>query len=168
VWHDPLFVAVACSVVLALAYGLNHVFAPRSGAVALTLMLIMLWCAEWAIYSLPRPPNPTWLLAGLDLIGALGAWLCWRQARRTWKEALVGTFVLAIFVQVMRAAGEWSAPAAFGPHTPGSEAFTVARNMLFFAQVVCCGWVGGSRAGAWLLARLPRHSPGHHHLGSGR
>lgn len=167
-WHDPAFVAGVCAGVLAFTYGLNHVFAPRSSAVALTLMLIMLWCAEWAIFFLPRPPDPTWLLAGLDLIGALGGWLCWRQARRTWKEALVFTFVVALLVQAVRAWAVLVDPAGFGPGTPGADAFTAVRNTLFYAQAACCGWMGGSRACAWIVALLPRHRPGRHRLGSGR
>lgn len=167
-WRDPLFVALVCGGALSVVYSLNHIFAPRSGSVALSVMLIMLWCAEWAIWMIPRPPDPTWLLAGLDLIGALGAWLCWRQARRAWKRALIGTFVLSLVVQVMRAAAEWWLPATFGPNTLGALVFTVARNALFFAQLACCGWVGGSRAGVWVLNHLPRHSPGRYHLGPGR
>lgn len=167
-WYDPTFVAGVCAAALALAYGLNHLFAPRSAAVALTLMLIMLWCTEWVIHFLPRPPDPTWLLAGLDLIGALGSWLCWRQARRTWKEALVFSFVVALLAQAVRAWASLVDPAGFGPGTPGADAFTAVRNTLFFAQTLCCGWMGGSRAGAWLLSRLPGHSPSRHRLGSGR
>lgn len=167
-WHDPAFVAGVCATALALAYGLNHLFAPRSAAVALTLMLIMLWCAEWIIYFLPRPPDPTWLLAGLDLVGALGSWLCWRQSRRGWKEVLVLTFVCAIWVQVLRTFAAWADPAGFGPYTSGADAFIAIRNSLFFVQVLCCGWSGGVRACAWLLSYLPGHSPGRHRLGSGR
>lgn len=167
-WYDPAFVAGICATALGLAYGFNHLFAPRSAAVALTLMLIMLWCAEWAIYFLPRPPDPTWLLAGLDLIGALGSWLCWRQARRGWKEVLTISFIAAIVVQIARSLEALANPAEFGPHTAGADTFTAMRNVLFFVQVSCCGWSGGSRAGAWICSYLPGHSPGRHRVGSGR
>ncbi len=65
-WHDPLAVTLLCGGLLAAAYALNHVFAPRSGAVALTIMLIMLWCAEMAIHFVPSPPPIR-----------LGCWLGW-------------------------------------------------------------------------------------------
>lgn len=165
-WHDPIWVAIICASALGIAYALNHVFAPRSGAVALTIMLIMLWCAEWGIWFLPSPPDPTWLLAGLDLIGFLATVSCWKQARRAWKEALAFAFVAAMLVQVVRGVALVFDATKYGPHTVGSDTFTAARNVLFFAKVVCCGWTGGSRVCAWLLSRLPGHSPVDHRVGA--
>lgn len=168
IWHSVLAAAAVNVAVLASVFGLNHKFAPRTDAVALTIMLVILTCAEWAIFFIPGPPDPTWLLAGLDTIGALGAWVCWRSRRRAWKEVLTFTFVAAILLQVCRGVAEVAAPATFGPHTQGGEMFTFARNVLFFAQSACCAWVGGSRAYALLLDRVSHGGASRHHLGAGR
>lgn len=158
-WSNPVFVGLVCSGALAVMYALNHKLAPRSDAEALSTMLVFLWLAETALAFVPRPPDPDWLLSSLDLIGGMGAVICWRRRAMWWKEALAATFATAIMIQLVHGLMFW-----WKPETNTREfrnMFHLARNVLFFAQVAFTGWTGGVRAAnrsrQWLLDLTSRH-----------
>lgn len=152
IWFVALVFGGACFATLAL----NTIFAPRSDAVAMTVLLTWLCSIELAMLSVPSPPENSTSLVLLDTIGALAVLACWRAKRATWKLAMFWLFVASIGVE----AAKWSmitwAPDINSPET--RNLFRAARNVMFFAQLVCAGWTGGVRV-AGRLGHLLHHPP---------
>lgn len=149
--------AAVCAVV-----GVNAFDRRNPDALGVSLMILMMWCAQIVLQSLYTPPASMQLDSIMDLVAGLVVLAAWWTRRSAWKLATAVLFL----VMILNHAAFWLSPR-------GDEAFLSylkLRNTLFALQLLCVAgpgvrYVGSSVAGA-LSPWLRRHIGHVPHQGS--
>lgn len=158
------FVILAFGLPLAGVCALSLSMVPRSDAVKAAVLLAWLWAGAVFFRSIPAPPQNMTPLIALDLIGGLAIWLVNRKHPEVWKRALVLTFVASLTVHAAMWVTFWLRPDLNVAGT--RNMFTLARNVIFYTQLLCVGWTGAGVATRRFRDFLPRRAPGRHAVGS--
>lgn len=142
--------------------GVNAFDRRNPDALGVSLMILMMWCAQIVLQSLYTPPASMQLDSIMDLVAGLVVLAAWWTRRSFWKLATAVLFL----VMILNHAAFWLSPKG----EVELLTYLKLRNSLFALQLLCVAgpgvrYVGNSVAGA-LSTWLRRHIGHVPHQGS--